>query len=92
MCAPDPALPEEAQSITKLAHILRKVLLHRKGHRTGRPSTADEQRAKNSESTRAAPQESRGQICQGDEIDIFETDLEESMAIWGFGEEDEVFQ
>ena len=32
------------------------------GHRAGRPSTADEQRAKNSESTRAAPQESGGQI------------------------------
>ena len=31
MCAPDPALQEDAQSITKLAHILRKVLLHRKG-------------------------------------------------------------
>ena len=31
MCAPDPALPQDAQSITKLAHILRKVLLHRKG-------------------------------------------------------------
>ena len=31
MCAPDPALPEDAQSITKLAHILRKVLLHHKG-------------------------------------------------------------
>ena len=31
MCAPDPALQEDAQSIIKLAHILRKVLLHRKG-------------------------------------------------------------
>ena len=31
MCAPDPALQEDAKSITKLAHILRKVLLHRKG-------------------------------------------------------------
>ena len=40
------------------------------GHRAGRPSTADEQRAKNSESTRAAPQESGGQIRLGDEIDI----------------------
>ena len=28
---PDPALPEDAQNINKLAHILRKVLLHRKG-------------------------------------------------------------
>ena len=62
------------------------------GHRAGRPSTADEQREKNPEPTRAAPQESRGQICLGDEIDIYETDLAESMAIWGFGEEDEVFQ
>ena len=57
------------------------------GHRAGR-----EQRAENSESTRAAPQESGGQIRQGDEIDIYETDLAESLAIWGFGEEDEVFQ
>ena len=24
-----------------------------------------------------------------DEIDIYETDLAESMAIWGFGEDDE---
>ena len=31
MCAPDPALQEDAQSITKLVHILRKVLLHHKG-------------------------------------------------------------
>ena len=31
MCAPDPALQEDAQSITKLAHVLRKVLLHRMG-------------------------------------------------------------
>ena len=31
MCTPDRALPEDAQSINKLAHILRKVLLHRKG-------------------------------------------------------------
>ena len=31
MRTPDPALPEDAQSITKLAHMLRKVLLHRKG-------------------------------------------------------------
>ena len=58
----------------------------------GRPSTADEQRAKNSESTRAAPQESGGQIRSGDEIDIYETDLAESLAMWGLGEEDEVFQ
>ena len=31
MRTPDPALPEDAQSINKLAHILRKVLPHRKG-------------------------------------------------------------
>ena len=30
MRTPDPALPEDAQNINKLAHILRKVLLHRK--------------------------------------------------------------
>ena len=43
----DPALPEDAQNINKLALILRKVLLHRKGiDRTGR-------RAKDTESTRA---------------------------------------
>ena len=56
------------------------------GHRAGRPSTADEQRAKNSESTQAARQESGGQIRLGDEIDIYETDLAESLAMWGFGE------
>ena len=52
------------------------------GHRAGRPSTADEQRAKNSESTRAVPQENGGQIRLGDEIDIYEA---ESLAMWGFG-------
>ena len=31
MRTPDPALPEDAQSIDQLAHILRNVLLHRKG-------------------------------------------------------------
>ena len=31
MRTPDPALPEDAQNINKLAHILRKVFLHRKG-------------------------------------------------------------
>ena len=30
MRTPDPALPEDAQNINKLAHILRKVLLRRK--------------------------------------------------------------
>ena len=86
MRTPDPALPEDAQNINKLAHILRKDPLHR----TGRPGTTDEQRAKDTESTRAAPQESGGQIqLIEDEIGIYETDLAESMAIWGFGEDDE---
>ena len=31
MRTPDPALPKDAQSTNKLAHFLRKVLLHRKG-------------------------------------------------------------
>ena len=31
MRTPDLALPEDAQNINKLAHIHRKVLLHRKG-------------------------------------------------------------
>ena len=31
MRTPDPALPEDVQNINKLAHLLRKVLLHRKG-------------------------------------------------------------
>ena len=53
------------------------------GHRAGRLSTADEQRAENSESTRAAPQESGGQIRLGDEIDICETDLAEIG--WPYG-------
>ena len=61
-----------------------------KGDRTGRPGTTDEQRAKDTESTRASPQESRGQIhLMEDEIDIHEPDLAESMAIWSFGEDDE---
>ena len=61
-----------------------------KGDRTGRPGTTDEQRAKYTESTRASPQESGGQVhLVEDEIDIYETDLAESMAIWGFGENDE---
>ena len=60
------------------------------GDRTGRSGTTDEQRAKDTESTRASPQEGRGQILlMEDEIDIYETDLAESMAIWGFGEDDE---
>ena len=60
------------------------------GDRTGRPGTTDEQRVKNTESTRAAPQESGGQThLMEDEIDIYETDLAESMAIWDFGEDDE---
>ena len=59
-------------------------------YRTGRPGTTDEQRAKDTESTRTSPQESGGQIhLMEDEIDIYETDLAESMAIWGFGEDDE---
>ena len=61
-----------------------------KGGRTGRPGTTDEQRAKDTESARASLQESRGQVhLREDEIDINETDLAESMAIWGFGEDDE---
>ena len=80
MRTPDPARPEDAQNINKLARILRK----------GRPSTTDEQRVKDTESTRASPQESGGQVqLMEDEIDIYETDLEESMATWGVGEDDE---
>ena len=55
-----------------------------KGDRTGRPGTTDVQRAKDPKSTRAAPQHLREE-----EIDIYETDLAESMAICGFGEDDE---
>ena len=61
-----------------------------KGDRTGRPGTTDEQRAKDTESTRASTQEDGGQVhLMENEIDIHETDLAESMAIWGFGEDDE---
>ena len=61
-----------------------------KGDRTGRPGTTDEQRAKDTESTRASTQEDGGQVHpMENEIDICETDLAESMAIWGFGEDDE---
>ena len=41
----------------------------------------DEQRAKNTESTGASPQESGGQV--------FSSNLAESLAIWGSGEDDE---
>ena len=58
-----------------------------KGDRTGRPGTTDEQRAKDTESTRASTQEDEGQVhLMENEIDFYETDLAESMAIWGFGE------
>ena len=61
-----------------------------KGERTGRLGTTDEQRAKDTESSKASPQESGGQVHQmEDEIDICETDFAESMAILGFGEDDE---
>ena len=55
MRTPDPALPENAQNINKLAHILRKVLLHRKG--IEQEGTTEEQRAKDTESTRASTQQ-----------------------------------
>ena len=41
-------------------------------------------------STRASPQESGGQVhLMEDEIHIYETDLAESMGIWGVREDDE---
>ena len=46
MCAPDPALQEDAQSITKLAHTLRKVLLHRKGTERKMQSQLEQRRKK----------------------------------------------
>ena len=64
MCAPDPALQEDAQSITKLAHILRKVLLHRKGIEQEGPAPPTNNERK----------------------------IQSTLAIWGFGEEDKVFQ
>ena len=63
-----------------------------KGDRTGRPGTTDEQRAKDTESTRASTQEDGGQVhLMENEIDIYENDLAESMAIWGFGEDEHMF-
>ena len=63
-----------------------------KGDRTGRPGTTDEQRAKDTESTRASTQDDGGQVhLMENEIDIYETDLAESMAIWGFGEDEHMF-
>ena len=63
-----------------------------KGDRTGRPGTTDEQRAKGTESTRASTQEDGGQVhLKENEIDIYETDLAESMAIWGFAEDEHMF-
>ena len=92
MRTPDPALPEDAQNINKLAHILRKSPPPSKGDRTGRPGTTDEQRAKDTESTRASTQEDGGQVhLMENEIDIYENDLAESMAIWGFGEDEHMF-
>ena len=77
MRTPDPALPEDAQSINKLAHVLRKVLLHRKGLEQEGPAPPTNNEWK---------QESRGQVHLEEEdwIDIYETDLAESMAISGF--------
>ena len=83
-----PALPEDAQNINKLTHSPQSSPPS-KGDRTGRPGTTDEERAKDTESTRASPQESGGQVhLMEDEIDINETDLAESMAIWGFGKDE----
>ena len=54
------------------------------------PSKGD--RAKDTESTRASTQEDGGQVhLMENEIDIYETDLAESMAIWGFGEDEHMF-
>ena len=91
MCAPDP--PEDAQNITKLAHILRKVLLHCKGTEQEGPAppTNNERKIQCQLEQRRKKVEGN-QIRLGDEIDIYETDLAESLAMWGFGEEDEVFQ
>ena len=91
MCAPDPALQEDAQSITKLAHILRKVLVHRKGTEQEGPAPPTNNERK-IQSQLEQPQKSGGQIRLGHEMDIYETDLAESLAMWCFGEEDEVFQ
>ena len=89
MRTPDPALPEDAQNVNKLAHVLREV--HSSIER-GSNSTTDEQRAKETESTRASTQEDGGQVhLMENEIDIYETDLAESMAIWGFGEDEHMF-
>ena len=90
MRPPDPALPEDAENVNKLAHILQQSPSLSKGDRTGSNGTKNEQRAKDTVSTRASLQESGGQIhLMEDEIDLYETDLAESMAIWGFGEDDE---
>ena len=61
----DPALPEDAQNINKLAHTLRKVLPPSKGDRTGRPGTTDEQRAKDTESRIAARERGTLRLCMG---------------------------
>ena len=87
---PDPALPEGRAKYQQAGTYSPQSPSPSEGDRTGRPSTADEQRAKDTESTRASPQESGGQIHQmEDEIDIYETDLAESMTISGCGEDDE---
>ena len=84
MRTPDPAFPEEAGTHSP------QSFPPSKGDRTGRPGTTNEQRAKDTESIRASLQESGGQVHQlEDEIDIYETDLAESMAILGFGEDHE---
>ena len=62
------------------------------GDRTGGPGTTDEQRAKYTESTRASTQQDGGQVhLIENEMDIYETDLAESVAIWGFGEDEHMF-
>ena len=80
---PDPALPEEAQNIYKLAHILRKVLPHRKEIEQEGPAAPT-----HNERKIQSQLEHRRKRAEG-KYDIYETDLAESMAIWDFGEVDE---
>ena len=88
MRTPDPALREHQQACTHPPQSLPPS----KGNRTGRPGTTDEQRVKDTEPTRASTQEDGGKVhLMENEIDIHETDLAESMAIWDFGEDEHMF-
>ena len=90
MRTPDPALPEDAQSINKLAHILRKVLLHRKGKEQEGPAPPTNNERKLQCQLEQRRKRVEGKYTKKKRIgSTSTTDLAESIAVWGFANEDE---